>query len=129
MFFSFQNGITKVCESVESEKNSIYETGQNFKLIKFGLIFFFVLIVLFYFILNKSEIIDIALKNNNNKIIKLDIDNRIKEYQYENDVDYSSFSTKIKSIAIYYPNIYLDYFLKIISSSRQKNTLRDLIQD
>lgn len=45
-------------------------------------------------------------KNNSNNLIKIDINNQKIEYEYENNIDYSNYSTKIKSIAIYYPNIH-----------------------
>ena len=44
-------------------------------------------------------------KMNYKNLIELDINNKKIEYLYENNIDYSSYNTKIKSIAIYYPNI------------------------
>ena len=49
------------------------------------------------------------------KIINLELDNKINEHKYEKDIDFSEFRTKIKSIAIYFPNIYLDKFRKLKS--------------
>ena len=57
------------------------------------------------------------LKPENNKIIELD--NLLNESYYEVDYNYSSFSTQIKAIAIYYPNIYLSDFLSKIFSQTQ----------
>ena len=51
--------------------------------------------------------------------IELNIDNKIGDYYYENNVDFSSFSTNVKPIAIYFPNIYLNDYLNLISSSQK----------
>ena len=57
---------------------------------------------------------------NYNNLIELDINNKEAEYQYEKNIDYSNYSTKIKSIAIYYPNINTCSWKKI-SDDQQKN--------
>ena len=58
---------------------------------------------------------------NFNTSIELEIDNNIKENQYENNINYTFFSTNIKTIAIYYPNIYFNNFLEKISLSNSNN--------
>ena len=64
-------------------------------------------------------------KSKNNKIIE--IDNLINESYFEADNNYSTFSTQIKAIAIYYPNIYLSDFLSKIFLERQDNNLEQQI--
>ena len=59
-------------------------------------------------------------KMNYKNLIELDINNKKIEYLYENNIDYSSYNTKIKSIAIYYPNIN-SYSWKKASDVKQNN--------
>ena len=64
-------------------------------------------------------------KSKNNKIIE--IDNLINESYFEADNNYSTFSTQIKAIAIYYPNIYLSDFLSKIFLEMQDSNLEQQI--
>ena len=54
-------------------------------------------------------------------LIELEIDNKLFETQYEDNFDFVNFSTILKPIAIYFPNIYLDDFKNLISLSKQDN--------
>ena len=62
-------------------------------------------------------------KTDINKTFEIELDNKIKEYKYEKDIDYSDFRTNIKAIAIYFPNIYLNKFKKIISLNDTNNDI------
>ena len=96
-----------------------------FNFIKIAIIIFFVFLFYYYYVytLNLYEIYYIneeenninKLNNEDSKMFEIEIDNKIEENKYENDIDYSDYKTKIKSIAIYFPNIYLNNFRKIIS--------------
>ena len=92
-----------------------------YDLIKIIIIFIHLFFHSYIYILNLKEINYINEETNNNKLFELDLDNKIEEDQYENDVDYSNYKTKIKSIAIYFPNIYLNNFRKIISLNNDIN--------
>ena len=106
------------------EKLNSIEVDDNYKLFKFKLLLFFSLSIIFYFI-NKYIIFNYyqnlykIIENNYNKTIDLEIDNKLLETQYEDNFDFSNFSTTIKPIAIYFPNIYLDDFKNLISLSKQ----------
>ena len=101
----------------QSRNHSVY---FNFIKIVLIIIFAFSLYHYFNYTLNFYEIYNINEEENNlnkitNEMIEIEIDNKIEDYKYENDIDYSEFRTEIKSIAIYFPNIYLNKFRKIIS--------------
>ena len=58
-----------------------------------------ILIFIFYFALNN----DMLINNGNEKIIE--IDNELEYSKYEEDINFENFSSKVKPIAIYYPQI------------------------
>lgn len=109
----------------ELNRNQAVNNHHFYIPIKIKLLFYVSLIVLFYYhslyILNIFSSKNIIQEENNNNIVELNLDNKLEDYQYENNIDYSLYSTKIKSIAIYFPNCHLDYYLKLISSSKQEN--------
>ena len=71
-------------------------------------------------IIFKHQTKSLNFESNYNNLINLNIDNEKKENQYENNIDYSNFSTKIRAIALYYPNIY-SHLWKNFSDSEKKN--------
>ena len=102
------------------ERSRNHSDYLNFIKIVLIIIFAFSLYHYFIYTLNFYEIYNINEEENNlnkitNEMIEIEIDNKIEDYKYENDIDYSEFRTEIKSIAIYFPNIYLNKFRKIIS--------------
>ena len=92
---------------------------------KFILISIFIIVFCLNYIYTSDiyKIKNIDKGENFNTLIKLEIDNNIKESEYENNINYTFFSTKIKTIAIYYPNIYLSHFLEKISSSNSNKNI------
>lgn len=105
-------------------KIQIEYSSKLYSFAKYILISFFIIVFCLNYIYTSDiyKIKNIDKEENFNKSIELEIDNSIKENQYENNINYTFFSTKIKTIAIYYPNIYLNNFLdKISSSNRNKN--------
>ena len=96
-----------------------------YDLIKIIIIIIFIFLLFYYYLytLNLHEINYINEEINSNKVFELDLDNKIEENKYENDIDYSNFKTKIKLIAIYFPNIDLDNFRKIILLNNDNNNI------
>ena len=76
-------------------------------------------------LLNKDKIE--TNKNFINKIIE--IDNKINESYFEDNIDFSNYSTQIKALAIYFPNIYLTEFSrKIIRETKAYNDRSAIIK-
>ena len=102
-------------------KNNI----KSYKLIKYIFILIFINIICYNDIFNYNifEISDINEEENYNKSIELEIDNKMKVYQYEKNINYSNYSTKIKLIAIYFPNFYLNNFRNKILSLDNKDDI------
>ena len=90
------------------QKFKSFEDSSKFFYIKFGsvIIILIFLIILFYFIFKTINEVEI------------EIDNQIKEIYYQKNLDYSQYSTKIKVIAIYFPNY--DIFKRINNSQNIK---------
>ena len=74
------------------------------KILKYFFIFFNCFI-LFYYYIPKNKIISDNI-NNYNEETTLEIDNKINILYYENDIDFSQYSTNIKAIALYMPDFY-----------------------
>ena len=101
---------------------------------KFKLAFFFIniiicFIIIYYKYVNR-EIIDLIqintqtkLINNDNRIIE--IDNKLKEVEYEKNINFSQYSTKIKAIALYFPNIHLSQFSKLMIKASKFSRIQD----
>ena len=97
------------------------------KLTKFKSAFFiFNIIILFIinykYLDNGTNVIINQFKNensinNNNRIIE--IDNKLEETTYEKNINFSHYSTQIKVIALYFPNIYLSQFSEIMIKDSQ----------
>ena len=106
---TIKNVISEAKNFFNETKNNEVDTNGSFKsfiklIIYFSLINFFC-----YQSSNNLNVYKAEIKNHN-EIIELNIDNKIKDNYYERNIDYSSYSTNIKSIAIYFPNIYLDNY-------------------
>ena len=105
--------------NIEIIINSYYEKYITAKIkLIFFLINSFVLFIIYYkfptfetlVLLNRDK-----TKNNTNfnkKIIE--IDNKINESYFEDNIDFSHYSTQIQALAIYFPNIYLKEFSSIM---------------
>ena len=108
----------------KNEDNYIYINiyfFENDKLRKFKFAFIIHIIILFYiyykYLNNETTVltkhfINKDIINNNNKIIE--IDNKLEETNYEKNKNFSQYSTKIKVIALYFPNIYLSEFSEMM---------------
>ena len=84
--------------------NRIYEIIISNKYIYFFIKFS--IKIIFFFILLYFKKLNILY----NQKVTIEIDNKINESLYEDDLDFSRYSTKIKAIAIYYPQfIYLNH--------------------
>ena len=117
---TIKNVISEAKNFFNETKNNEVDTNGSFKsFIK--LIIYFSLINFFYYQSSNNLNVYKAEIKNHNEIIELNIDNKIRDNFYERNIDYSSYSTNIKSIAIYFPNIYLDNYWNLISSSQKKN--------
>lgn len=129
MFFFNKNEHNEKYESKSSnDEFNLNQLDNNHKMntsTKIKLIAYIFFLALFCYhslcILNIFKLNNINIEENSNKIIELDIDNEIKENKYENNIDFTSYSTKIKAIAIYFPNIYFDYYMNFISISKKDN--------
>ena len=83
----------------------IFLTQHENELIKFKYYYNYIILKIIFFIF-LLYFINVNSFNRNNII---EIDNKIKEMLYENDLDFSNYTTNIKIIAIYYPEyIYKD---------------------
>jgi len=97
------------------------------KITKFKLAFFIINIIILFNIYYKylnnettallkqfkhEKIID-----NNNSIIE--IDNKLEETNYEKNINFSQYSTNIKVIALYFPNIHLSKFSEMMIKESQ----------
>jgi len=127
MFYSF----------FKNEDNYTYTNiylFENGKLTKFKLAFIINIIILFIiyykYLNNETTILTIHYKkgkniSKDNKIIE--IDNKLKETNYEKNKNFSQYSTKIKVIALYFPNIYLSEFSEtMIKESQFKDNKEEL---
>ena len=127
MFFIFKNDLDFLCSSdyyenyIESRIKNYIENNKELKIkFLFFLIHLFILFYIYYRFLTfenlilskKSQNADIIYSTNKNNIIE--IDNKIEQSEYEENVDFSQYSTPIKAIAIYFPNIYSTKFTKKI---------------
>lgn len=106
--------------------------AAKFKLLIF-LINFFVLFIIYYKLLSFESLIlkkNEKIKKNFNFDTKIiEIDNQIKENYFEDNIDFSQYSTKIKAIAIYFPNVFTTKFLeKIIMESKMNNEGNKIIK-
>lgn len=135
LFYSSEYYETNIEDLVR--KCFINNKGIKLKLL-FFLFNFFVLYIVYYKFLTYESLIlfnnhkTSKLFNSANKI--LEIDNKLEENYYEDNIDYSQYSTKIKAISIYFPNIYLSLFsAKIIAESNiqkyETNYVRKYYQD
>ena len=96
------------------------------KMINQLLICILIIFIYYYnhiFNLNMIKIQNINEEENYNKSIEIEIDNRIKEYKYESNINFSAYKTEIKPIAIYFPNIYLNDFLKKLSTLNSNDNI------
>ena len=97
------------------------------KLTKFKSTFFIINIIILFiihykYLNNGTNVLINQFKhensiNNNNRIIE--IDNKIEETTYEKNINFSHYSTQIKVIALYFPNIYLSQFSEIMIKDSQ----------
>ena len=110
----------------KNESKFIYITiyiFNNKESTKFKSIFFFIyitiLFTIYYKCLNFGDISFIQKGNENNINIDnniIEIDNELKEIEYEENLNFSEYTTNIKVIAFYLPNIYLSKFSKIMQN-------------
>ena len=117
------NEFKKACENLSINRIIEYKNNIFHISIKIASIIFILFIVFrCYYDENIKNFMNSKLlryKKNSNNLIELDINNQKIEYQYENNIDYSNYSTKIKSIAIYYPNIYSFIWKKVFDESQK----------
>ena len=81
----------------------------------------FLIFHLIHNIIHKHQTKSLNFESNYNNLINLNIDNEKKKNQYENNIDYSNFSTKIRAIALYYPNIYFHLWNNFSDSEKKNN--------
>ena len=87
-------------------KNDLKYINKNYYNFAYLIKYFIFIIINFFIIFFKHFFIRI------NKKIKIEIDNILDSYVYENNMNFSNYSTDIKAIALYYPTFsYINNYL------------------